>query len=101
MKQSENRNGTFLRTLCAFLFAALAFYAGISLLVSFAHWALPFLDNVSISLGDAATIGIIGGADGPTAIFLTGSTATVWKILLKFLLLIIGILGWHHWNKRK
>ena len=33
------------------------------------------LDAIDFSLGDAAAIGIIGGADGPTAIFLAGRLA--------------------------
>jgi len=33
------------------------------------------VDGIDFSLGDAAAIGIIGGADGPTAIFLAGRLA--------------------------
>ncbi len=34
-----------------------------------------YVDGIDFSLGDAAAIGIIGGADGPTAIFLAGRLA--------------------------
>ncbi|MCR9096159.1 MAG: sodium ion-translocating decarboxylase subunit beta [bacterium] len=34
-----------------------------------------FVDGIDFDLGDAAAIGIIGGADGPTAIFLAGRLA--------------------------
>ncbi|MCP4907825.1 MAG: sodium ion-translocating decarboxylase subunit beta [bacterium] len=34
-----------------------------------------YADGIDFSLGDAAAIGIIGGADGPTAIFLAGRLA--------------------------
>lgn len=40
----------------------------------------------------AASIGIIGGADGPTAIFVTGQSPAVrW---LSLLLVVIGVLGY-------
>lgn len=51
----------------ALLGAAAQFGIFTTLLGALALGALPFLD---FSLADAASIGIIGGADGPTAIFL-------------------------------
>lgn len=40
-------------------------------------------------MGNAASIGIIGGADGPTAIFLTGPD---WPVIQVALLLGAGLL---------
>ena len=47
----------------------------------------------SFSVRQAASIGIIGGADGPTAIFVTATPAPVWQILLWLCLLAGAILG--------
>ena len=44
--------------------------------------------------GNDSSIGIIGGADGPTAIFVTSSTDTLmYRFALYGLLLILGIIG--------
>ena len=37
--------------------------------------ALNWIPGIDVSLKDAASIGIIGGADGPTTIFLTAKLA--------------------------
>ena len=46
----------------------------------------------------AASIGIIGGADGPTAIFITSHPANLWGILVPAVLLAIGIIGYIHFR---
>ena len=46
-----------------------------------------------ILANEAASIGIIGGADGPTAIFVTTSPGFDWDIVLMAGLLIGGIAG--------
>ena len=44
----------------------------------------------------ASSIGIIGGADGPTAIFVTASPDYRWyKLGISILVLILGILGYY------
>lgn len=58
----------------------LAFYAGMQLIVE-------------ILAGQAADIGVIGGADGPTAIFVTTATFPDWDILIMAAALIVGIAG--------
>ncbi len=42
---------------------------------------------------DAASVGIIGGADGPTAIFVTSRIGIDWDLVIVILLLILGIVG--------
>lgn len=42
---------------------------------------------------DAASVGIIGGADGPTAIFVTSSVGINWDVVIMVLLLMVGIAG--------
>lgn len=47
--------------------------------------------SAAISRGDSAAIGIIGGADGPTAVFVTGPGLEGWLIPLA--LVAVGALG--------
>lgn len=49
----------------------------------------------SFSPNEAASIGIIGGADGPTAIFVTGSVSSGpdWDVLLVAVILVASILA--------
>lgn len=53
--------------------------------------------NLSFSPNEGASIGIIGGADGPTAIFVTGTVTQGagfdWDVVIMAVLLIVGILG--------
>ena len=52
---------------------------------------------LNLTMNESSSLGIIGGADGPTAIFVTGVTTTgsgdyswiIWAIVLA-----MGILGW-------
>ncbi len=50
-----------------------------------AHWSAPAVDTGSASLG------IIGGADGPTAVFVTGAPG-FWEYTLP-LLALAGLVG--------
>ena len=59
----------------------LAFYAGMQLI----------LQNL---VGQAADLGIIGGADGPTAIFITASPVPDWDPVIVAAVLIVGIAGY-------
>ena len=49
----------------------------------------------SFSPNEAASIGIIGGSDGPTAIFVTGKTTVMpdWDVILVALILVVSILA--------
>ena len=80
-----------------FAFAALAAYGGIKLLGlvfnALAYWAFQVYVMLTQELSSASSVGIIGGADGPTAIFLTISTPDWLQHLLMLLLLSIGIWG--------
>ena len=49
----------------------------------------------------AATIGIIGGADGPTAIFVTGKFSPTLMGILSLLGLIVGVIGFIVLGKQK
>lgn len=73
----------------------------ISLLGDFAAWLIRLHGGLSFSVNHAATIGIIGGADGPTAIFVTASGAPLWQIMLKLFALTLSLLGLKYLKKRK
>ena len=84
-----------------YLFAAAAAYGGAKILG--ALWALIcywiFRAQVSATTAHSASIGIIGGADGPTAIFVT---TPMWvSYLLPAVLLIVGIWGFLRLRKCK
>lgn len=55
----------------------------------------------SIEVSDAASIGIIGGADGPTAIFITSSQRIDWDHVFFVILLIVGVFGYLRLRKCK
>ena len=76
-----------------FLFAACAIYGVAELLGSLIAWIayLAIADPV-LSVTEAASMGIIGGADGPTAIFVTTPEWTGY--VLPLLALAIGIAGY-------
>ena len=82
-----------------FLFAIMAAYGGAELLGSLIAWGMYLLFRMQMGSQEAASIGIIGGADGPTAIFVTtpGWTGYVIPVLL----LIIGIWGFLRLRKCK
>lgn len=75
-----------------FLFAAMALYGGGRLLKSVLTQAALLGIFWQIRHQNAASIGIIGGADGPTAVFVTGP---VWGwLVLDCLLAAVGIFGY-------
>ena len=56
------------------------------------------LGCISFPVREAASIGIIGGADGPTAIIISTSPISISHILLELMLLAVCILGVRHLN---
>ena len=83
-----------------FAFLACAVYGAAELLGSVLAWIsyLMLADSV-LHAGEAASIGIIGGADGPTAIFVTtpGWTGYVVPVLA----LAVGLWGYLHLRRLK
>jgi uncharacterized membrane protein len=66
------------------------------MLLNTLHW--------SFSPSEAASIGIIGGSDGPTAIFVTGKTAygfPDWDVILVGLILVVSVLAYLRLRKCK
>lgn len=58
-----------------------------------ALWLFQLFTGVSVMLSpsEAAGLGVIGGADGPTAIFVTTSSGFDWDTFLVVGILVIGI----------
>lgn len=77
------------------VFLALAVVAGGKLLLGWLPVGIMYLVmriQTTMTVAESASVGIIGGADGPTAIFLT---APVWtNVLLWMLLMIAGVVGY-------
>lgn len=55
---------------------------------------------LNLTINESASVGIIGGADGPTAIFVTSSW-TVWDMVPWVLVLAMGILGFRKLSRLK
>lgn len=55
----------------------------------------------TLTRGESASIGIIGGADGPTAIFVATNPATIGSIIVPLILLILGLAGFYILGHRK
>ena len=79
-----------------FLFLAAAVFSG-GWLVFYAGMQLV----LRIIAGQAANLGIIGGADGPTAIFITTGTIMDWDLIVMAGALAIGIIGFLRLRKCK
>ena len=62
-----------------------------SVLVS---WLLTAL--LTVSMGESASLGVIGGAAGPTAIFLTTALRPTWHGILPVAAMIVGFAVWWH-----
>ena len=66
----------------------LAFYGALML------WARHSLET------EAASIGVIGGADGPTAIFVTTSGPD-WDLVIVGAVLIVSVIGYLYLRRKK
>ena len=82
-----------------FLFAGFAVYGGIRLLDKLWTIIVFWWATGGFQKTEAASIGIIGGADGPTAIFVTSPTWTHWVVPV--LILVLGIYGFRRLCKCK
>ena len=84
-----------------FAFLACAIYGGGKLLsgvwVNILYWILRL--KIMLTPGEMASVGIIGGADGPTSIFVT--TPAWMHYLVPLFLLVVGIWGYLRLRKCK
>lgn len=68
------------------------------------QWLVQVLPHISFSVSrsEAISTGIIGGADGPTAIFVTGQTSGFdWDLLIVTVILAVCIVGFLRLRKCK
>lgn len=79
-----------------YIFLALAILCALWL-----AWYLGLTMFAQLLANEAASIGIIGGADGPTAIFITTKHGFDWDILLVTMLMVGGIWGFLRLRKCK
>ena len=96
----DNKENTSGKSPWRWVFLACAALGAVELVGSLAAYVLAYLFAVkSMAPSKAASIGIIGGADGPTAIFVTtpGWTAYIVPVLL----LVVGIGGWILLSRQK
>ena len=90
------KNLTFLRIACLLL----AVVSGFNFLSGIAAWLIAdVFGGISFNVTEASTIGIIGGADGPTAIFVTATHPHIWEILLWLVILAVSLYGLRRFRK--
>lgn len=83
-----------------FLFAAIAAYGAAELLGSLVSWILYLsMQDPFLRAGEAASVGIIGGADGPTAVFVT--TPGWVGCVIPLIALTVGVWGFLRLRKCK
>ena len=73
-----------------YLFAGMAAYGAAKILKLLLGQLLYWFMQIPVRQ-ETASIGVIGGADGPTAVFVTSSTAT--EHIVAVVLLVVGIWG--------
>ena len=83
---------TFRKSPWRFLFAAVSVYGAVRLLGSLISHVIAFFIGISMAVSESSTVGIIGGADGPTAIFVTAPRWT--GLAISFGALFIGAVGY-------
>ena len=79
-----------------YLFAVVAAYGAVKLLKLLFGQLVYWLMRIPVQM-ESASIGVIGGADGPTAIFVTSTPTTGYLVAVA--LLIVGILGFLRLSK--
>ena len=83
-----------------FAFLAMAVVGALEILGNLAaRLAYLFMPDPYLTISEAASIGIIGGVDGPTAVFVATTGWGHW--LIPVLLLMVGIFGFIRLSRRK
>ena len=77
----------------------LAWYGAFQFLVS--KFLTDGASTAILTQSEAASLGIIGGADGPTAIMVATTAGPDWDLILVGALFIIGLVGYFLLRKRK
>ena len=77
----------------------LAWYGAFQFLVN--RFLTDGASSAILTQSEAASIGIIGGADGPTAIMVATTAGPDWDLILAAGLFIVGLVGYFLLRKRK
>ncbi|SDY90953.1 Na+-transporting oxaloacetate decarboxylase beta subunit [Proteiniborus ethanoligenes] len=66
----------------------------IAVISAFSSYLLPLYLSYKLNkdIRDAGSVGIIGGADGPTAIYLSGQISSHWVTVIFAALAILGVI---------
>lgn len=87
--------GTYRKSPWRFAFLALAMLGGAELLGGLVAVVLYLLlGDPGKMVSDSSSLGIIGGADGPTAIFVAYSVPTFVQVLVPLAMVVLGIWGY-------
>ena len=77
-----------------FTFAAMAILGSLNVLSTLAAYMIAKIwGGLSFPVSNASSIGVIGGADGPTAVFVTASMGPVWELILWIFVAAVGVFG--------
>ena len=82
------------KKLMHFLLGFAIILAVICLLGDAAALIIQNIGGISFPVNPSSSIGIIGGADGPTAVFITAARVPIWQSVLKLIFLFAGICLW-------
>lgn len=96
--EQEKREGHKPRKFWRFLLIVLLIWMAVSLIGDLLAFVIHLMGGFSFWIPNAVNVGIMGGADGPTAVFVTSSITPVWMICFKILLLVAGICGFRSRN---
>ena len=89
MKKKKHRN-----LVWRIIFSVMTILGGLNLLLFPTAWLIAdVFGGISFSVTRGASIGVIGGADGPTSVFVTSSTGPIWQFLLWAILTAFGVYG--------
>lgn len=81
------------------IMAVIAIVAGVMVAIS---GLAPMIISALIKMQASTGVGIIGGADGPTAVFVTGVISTgnvILEIMIGILLIVAGIIAYRRSKK--
>lgn len=74
-------------------------YGLVGIFIRVISWSVTFFGLGTVAVGKSSTIGVIGGADGPTAVFVTSSPWT--GVIIPLLALVAGVVGIVFFLKKK
>lgn len=72
--------------------AAAVLSGGMLLWTKLVNWLLTTL--FTLSTGESESLGIIGGADGPTAIFITTKPGFDWEMMFFLIGMVVALAAW-------